>query len=442
MLFTIILMSSSVYGAPMYISGYVTLGSVNVPDDIIIEPGGTLNITGPVHMGSPSTPAARVIVQDGGKLYSNGGSLIAYGPGHFEGIVVESTPYFGGNPFNAVELINFTIDGADLGLKIEYIQGPTLADLNVNQRIEMTQSTFTNCVRNVYSTSAGGSGGGPLNESHSYNPVIFDNCNFLGGASTWPNHLINLRDLRLLNCTISTTAQIILHMRDIRDLVVDNCTFVGSTNSVGMLFHGSYDNSTVVNNTFNALKCGISVTWGSVSNSVFSGNSFTDTNLGITVGNVSGFISYFTSTLDGDANNVEVSNNYFENNDIGIQCGSASLGTGYGGDNFRVIGNEFQACIRGVLFNGENTNITVNCNDFYDTQLAGIEIDDVGLSSFILTGQDDYNQFDGSLIDDIKNANPMATFSYENLTGTSYPLQPTLFSNVTLLPVVSYMMCE
>ena len=425
----------------MIVVGNVSMGFINMPTDIIIQSGGTLNLTGPVHMGGPNLPPVRITIEDGGKLYSNGGSLLSYAPGTFEGIYVKPTPYIGGNTGNALELTNFTIDGMQWGIIIEGNGGPSLSSLNINQRIQLSQITFSNCNASIVTSISGST-----NYIDSYNPIICDQCDFLASSPSvqWPVHIVNAKNVTFTNCNFNTSgpAKINLHMRDINDLTVENCTFNGQANAVGMLFHGFYDNASVLNNSFYTPESGISITAGYVTNSVFANNLFYGGIVGLTIGDASVSLNHFTSNTDGAVNNVEILNNTFENNAIGLQSGVINSSATQLPENITVIGNTFKNCVRGTLFNGQNSNITINCNDFYDSQLAGIEINDPFLNNFVLQGLDPYNRFFNSAGVDIRNINSTSTFGYEHLTGTNYPGQPTSTSNVNLIPVNLHITCE
>ena len=95
----------------------VTLSNINMVEDVIVENGGTLIISGGVTFGHPSnTTIYKILVKNFGEVYSTGGSctglLVGGQQREWQGFVVMPTTSASPCLTAALHLHNFTIENA------------------------------------------------------------------------------------------------------------------------------------------------------------------------------------------------------------------------------------------------------------------------------------------------------------------------------------------
>jgi len=400
----------------------MTMGTQNVTEDIIVEGGGTLIITGILTFGNPLAPLDeyRISIEDGGSVYSANGAIQPLNGYKWYGIDVRPTAASNPNLAVALDLDNFAILRSTRGIVIN------VSSSNVyNQKITVKNSYFANN-RETHVVTDILSGASYFNRDNSPNPVTFEYCDFMytSEATSFlsPLWIKRIKGLEFFRCTFDNTGgqgNVGLHWSGCNDVLVSECTF-SSVGEVGIVMHAESQNVDIVNNNFDpsdmpAVYYGIAI--GCIINGGLAVNLNIEDNYFGSPDPSNDFVGVCNGNdnYDGQTTFLTIDDNRFQNFATGI----TSLKTVNASFIEENIFDVYEAAIE---ITGDNSSNYVRCNSFRQGNVAIKIVNDGTLYNGLLaaSGVDANNKFEGSNTD-IQNLNALFVYNYQNSDGNTHP---------------------
>lgn len=425
---------------------YYTYNNQLLDEDIIVEGGGSLVISGNLYfdVNSSTGGSCKIHIEDGGSVYSSSGSISGGGLSLvWTGFILDPTDASNPNTNFALKLNNFTVMGAKKGIHIG-----VLAPDEFNQKILISNSEFIDnhswhMQIGTYAVN---------NRDNSPNSVVFAYCTFgdvftSGANYNSPIHVNGLNNLVFDHCTFDyndSYSDVGIHFSQCRDVQINNNDFQ-KTGHVGLAIHGmSLDyachNVEIMNNTFSpadelgiyyAIAVGCTIMMGQVEGLTVHGNSF----------NSPATYNHYTALCIGNddkngmSNNMTVSDNDFNDFEIGIES-SEVMG------NSEVSDNSFNGYENAILITGDNLATEVTCNRFYGPgKDIVLDIDGMLYNGFgSYSGTDFHNKHYTSFPIHIENNNYSFAYNYNQSASNAYPAV-NLSGNVFGLSVIAIKSC-
>jgi len=421
LLFLLLLAVANNSYATIFITTTETWGTQNVAEDIVVEAGGTLIITGILSFGNPMAPLDeyKIIIEDGGYVYSANGVLQPITGYKWYGIVVNGTHMNTPNLAPALELDNFAILRSQRGIVMN-VQGSPF----YNQKVMVKNTLFANNRETHVVVDIGS--GSYFNRDNSPNPVSFQYCDFLYTSETTsfksPLWIKRIRGLEFFRCTFDNTGgfgNVGIHWSGCKDVLVEECIF-SSVGEVGIVMHAESRDIDIINNYFDPSDMpskyfGIAV--GCIINTGEAVNMNIEDNLFMSPDPNNNYVGVCNGNDDypGETAFLTIDDNRFQNFETGI----TSLETT--GASF-IEENIFDEYVYAIDITGDNSSTWVRCNSFRQG-IAAIVIGSNGTLFNGLnsgSGTDANNKFEGSQVD-IANLNPMFTYNYQHSNENTHP---------------------